>query len=74
MSVVESISSCRQVDLQGGVIGIWGGDTRDRLNHQDERFWRFWGVWVLGTGYKPWIRWDIGVDGGDGGDSNGVGC
>ena len=71
---MESISRCRQVDLQGVFIGIWGDDTRDRLNHQDKDSGWFWRWWVVGTGFKPWIRWDIGVDGGDGGDYNGVGC
>ena len=28
----------------------------------------------FGTGLNRWIRWDIGVDGGDGGESNDVGC
>ena len=28
----------------------------------------------FGTVLNRWIRWDIGVDGGDGGDYNGVGC
>ena len=28
VGVVESISSCRQVDLQGVFMGIWGGYTR----------------------------------------------
>ena len=48
--------------------------VHSRVFVQDERIWVVLGVWVVGTGYKPWIRWDIGVDGGDGGDSNGVGC
>ena len=45
------------------------------IKPQDKRFWRFWGVWVVGTGYKTGgFVGDIRVDGGDGGDSNGVGC
>ena len=71
---MESISRCRQVDLQGVFIGIWGGDTRDRLNHQDEGSGGSGGGGQFGTGLNRWIRWDIGVDGGDGGDYNGVGC
>ena len=56
-------------------MGIWGGDTRDRLNHQDERFWGV--LEVVGSRYSlqtGGFVGDIGVDGGDGGDYNGVGC
>ena len=55
-------------------MGKWcTGSIHGFSSRTNESGW-FWGVWVVGTGYKPWIRWDIGVNGGDGGDSNGVGC
>ena len=59
MSVVESISSCRQVDLQGVFIGIWGGDTRDRLNHQDKRFWVVLGG--MGSRYRVQTGGFVGI-------------
>ena len=55
-------------------MGKWcTGSIHGFSSRRNDSGW-FWRWWVVGTGYKPWIRWDIGVDGGDGGDSNGVGC
>ena len=44
-----------------------GGDTRDRLNHQDNQFWWFWRWWtnwdrtkrvvLLGNWGGWWFRW-----------------